>query len=276
MKLQNSINTASSHIKEADALVISTGAGMGVDSGLPDFRGNEGFWNEYPPIKKLGISFSEMANPQWFYSKPKLAWAFYGHRLNLYRSTEPHKGYQILLDIAKRKKGEYFAFTSNVDGHFQKAGYDEKKVVECHGSINHFQCTEPCSDDIWNAKKEIVDIDMTVFEALDPIPKCKNCDKLARPNVLMFGDWHWISSRTQRQTERFKKWLFEMGDKKIVIIEIGAGTAVPTVRYESESILNSNNAHLVRINPRDSHTSPGQTSITLNGLEGIKRITEKL
>lgn len=276
MKLQNSINTAASRIKDADAMVISTGAGMGVDSGLPDFRGNEGFWKEYPPIRNLGMSFSEMANPQWFYNKPKLAWAFYGHRLNLYRSTTPHKGYEILLKIAKKKAGGYFAFTSNVDGHFQKVGYDKKKIVECHGSINHFQCTEPCSDDIWEADKEIIDIDMTVFEAINPLPKCKNCGKLARPNVLMFGDWHWISNRTQRQTDRFRRWLFNNGDKKIVIIEIGAGTAVPTVRYESESILGSNNAHLIRINPRDSHTPANQTSIPLNGLKGIELITEKL
>ena len=46
-----------------DALIITAGAGMGVDSGLPDFRGTEGFWKAYPVIKDLGYSFSEMANP---------------------------------------------------------------------------------------------------------------------------------------------------------------------------------------------------------------------
>ena len=74
-------------LKNADSILITAGAGMGVDSGLPDFRGNEGFWKAYPPIAKLGLTFSEMANPQWFIQKPKLAWGFYGHRLNLYRKT---------------------------------------------------------------------------------------------------------------------------------------------------------------------------------------------
>ncbi len=62
---------------------------MGVDSGLPDFRGAEGFWRAYPVMAKLGLSFEEMANPAWFQTDPHLAWAFYGHRLNLYRRTQP-------------------------------------------------------------------------------------------------------------------------------------------------------------------------------------------
>ena len=87
---------------------------MGVDSGLPDFRGNEGFWKAYPPIKKLGLSFSSMANPEWFAINPPLAWAFYGHRFNLYRKTVPHAGFQFLLDLVQRKNDNYFIFSSNI------------------------------------------------------------------------------------------------------------------------------------------------------------------
>ena len=87
MNIEKNIKLAANALKNADALLITAGAGIGVDSGLPDFRGTSGFWKEYPPIAKLGVSFSEMANPRWFFEKPKLAWAFYGHRLNLYRET---------------------------------------------------------------------------------------------------------------------------------------------------------------------------------------------
>ena len=55
-------------------------------------------------------------------------WGFYGHRLNLYRNTNPHKGFEILLNYAQKYKKDYFVVTSNVDGHFQKAGYPENKV----------------------------------------------------------------------------------------------------------------------------------------------------
>ena len=61
------IRSAAEAIATADALLIGAGAGMGVDSGLPDFRGDEGFWKAYPPLKKLGISFYEMADPIWFH-----------------------------------------------------------------------------------------------------------------------------------------------------------------------------------------------------------------
>ena len=62
----NNIQKAKQIIKDAEAILITAGAGMGVDSGLPDFRGNEGFWKAYPPIKKLGLDFADMANPKWF------------------------------------------------------------------------------------------------------------------------------------------------------------------------------------------------------------------
>src|SRR5687767_1379893 len=121
MSHDNQIKQAVEAVACAEALLITAGAGMGVDSGLPDFRGKEGFWRAYPAIAKLGHSFEEMANPSWFVSNPRLAWAFYGHRLNLYRQTEPHRGFDLLLQTASTRKHGYFVFTSNVDGQFQKA-----------------------------------------------------------------------------------------------------------------------------------------------------------
>ena len=96
--LETTIDRAAEAIARAQALLITAGAGIGVDSGLPDFRGNEGFWRAYPPLKRLGISFYDMANPIWFKRDPELAWGFYGHRLELYRSTEPHEGFRRLRE----------------------------------------------------------------------------------------------------------------------------------------------------------------------------------
>jgi len=70
-------------IVAADALVIAAGAGLGVDSGLPDFRGNEGFWKAYPALAKAQLNFTEVASPRTFHQDPALAWGFYGHRLAL-------------------------------------------------------------------------------------------------------------------------------------------------------------------------------------------------
>ena len=274
-ELDSQIQRAREALQKADALLITAGAGMGVDSGLPDFRGVHGFWRAYPIAKKLGLRFEELANPMWFKENPKLAWAFYGHRLNLYRKTEPHEGFKILLNIGKQKLGGYFVFTSNVDGQFQKAGYDERRIVEIHGSIHYLQCTVPCSRDIWSADKVEVKIDMEKFEALEPLPKCRNCFEIARPNILMFGDWEWISDRTDDQIYLYERWLssVEKNGYRLVIVEIGAGTGVPTVRLQSQRIAERFGATLIRINPREYEVPYGHISIPMGGLEGIKKIT---
>ncbi len=263
--MEQPLNRAVDAVRDAGALLITAGAGIGVDSGLPDFRGNEGFWRAYPPIARLGISFIEMANPEWFKRDPALAWAFYGHRLNLYRRTVPHQGFLQLLQLGREKPGGCFVFTSNVDGQFQRAGFDDDRIEECHGSIHHLQCCTPCSGDIWDADGVEVAVDEEAFQALDPLPLCPQCGGLARPNILMFGDWHWNVSRAQEQGRQLREWLGEVrrDGHAIAIIELGAGTAVPTVRYLSEDVAGSPSATLVRINPRESAV-PGDRHVSLS------------
>src|SRR6478672_3455234 len=87
-------------IADADGLVITAGAGIGIDSGLPDFRGDRGFWNAYPGLGARGMRFVDVANPKAFASMPEVAWGFYGHRLALYRQTVPHAGFGMLLRMA--------------------------------------------------------------------------------------------------------------------------------------------------------------------------------
>jgi NAD-dependent SIR2 family protein deacetylase len=268
------IEKAKEIVQEATAILITAGAGMGVDSGLPDFRGNEGFWKAYPPMKKLNISFSQMANPKWFKENPAFAWGFYGHRLNLYRKTVSHNGFKILLDLVQSKKDGYFIFTSNVDGQFQKALFDESKIVECHGSIHYNQCLAGCSQNVWCNKDETVEIDEDNFLAKEPLPKCPNCGVLARPNILMFGDFGWNFGRSDEQDMRFKEWLKEIrkNSAKLCIIEIGAGEAVATVRMVSEHIAKMYNGKLIRLNPNDYKVRYKHIGLPLGGLEGITKI----
>jgi len=276
--MSDPIHGAAAVVAAADALLISAGAGMGVDSGLPDFRGTHGFWRAYPAIEKLGLSFEEMANPAWFNRDPNLAWAFYGHRLNLYRKTEPHEGFKQLLTLAETKSMGYFVFTSNVDGHFQKAGFSEERIVECHGSIHHFQCTTPCTGQIWEAQHARVEVDHLVFRAREPLPKCANCASLARPNILMFGDWSWIDNRTEEQQARFGTWLdqLERYSAKLAVVELGAGSAIPTVRYTSEQVMRKAGGRLIRINPRECDVPTGHLAIPLGAKEGLQQIVDAI
>jgi len=252
---------------------------MGVDSGLPDFRGTEGFWRAYPPIAKLGKSFVEMANPVWFQRNPKLAWAFYGHRLNLYRQTQPHRGFRQLLQIGEQKPGGYFVFTSNVDGQFQKGGYSTSQIEECHGSIHYFQCVRPCTDNIWDGGHIDVHVDEDLFEAQEPLPQCESCGNMARPNVLMFGDWAWVAARTLSQRMRLATWLGTISSKDhpLAVVEIGAGEAVPTVRNQAEHVVRKYKAKLIRINPRDYQVPDKKhVSLPLGGAEAVDGISQRL
>ncbi|MGB3752053.1 MAG: Sir2 family NAD-dependent protein deacetylase [Arcobacteraceae bacterium] len=270
--MKNNILKAKQHIEKADAILITAGAGMGVDSGLPDFRGNLGFWKAYPPMQELELDFTDMANPHWFESNPSFAWAFYGHRLNLYRETIPHKGFDHLLKLIKEKKENYFIYTSNVDGQFQKAGFDEDKIYEVHGSIHHLQCSKRCSDELWD-NDEYIEVDMEKFDASN-IPLCEKCGEVARPNILMFGDWHWNSKRAAKQEYDYNRWIKRNRHKNLLIIEVGAGTAIPTIRLQGEHLAKYyNNTNLIRINPRDFEIDEKLgVSLALGGIDGIESI----
>lgn len=262
--------------QQADALLITAGAGMGVDSGLPDFRGPEGFWRAYPAYQRLGFNFREMACPDRFEDNPALGWGFYGHRFNLYRETMPHEGFRKLLEFGNRLPGGYFVYTSNVDGHFQAAGFDPSRVLECHGSIRHHQCFTNCTPAIWDAPDEPVPIDHNTMQAQAPFPACRQCGSLARPNILMFGDWGWNPARSDAQEERYLTWLRGLAGKRLVILEFGAGLGVPTVRYQSERVASSvRSAALIRVNPREPQgPNPGdlQISLSLGGLAAIRQL----
>ncbi len=261
-------------VKQAEALMILAGAGMGVDSGLPDFRGNEGFWKAYPPIARLGLSFTDMANPEWFSRKPELAWGFYGHRLNLYRKVKPHAGFSLLLEKGKSLPGGYFVFTSNVDGQFQKAGFEQEHIEEAHGSIHHLQCTTPCCSKIWPAEEFKILVDENTMQAKSELPLCPYCGSLARPNILMFSDWSWLAYRSNEQGDLRNKWLNQTQKQghKLLLIEVGAGSNVPTVRMKSQNIARQFNANFIRINPREFDVPKGQTGLCGNALEILSAI----
>ena len=99
-------------IAQADGLLITAGAGIGVDSGLPDFRGTQGFWGAYPALGRARIAFEQIANPAAFARHPRLVWGCYGHRLKLYRRTVPHPGFAILRRIGTMLPQGAFVFTS--------------------------------------------------------------------------------------------------------------------------------------------------------------------
>lgn len=262
---------AADAINEADALIVTAGAGMGVDSGLPDFRGVEGFWQAYPALAKAGVQFHEIADPAAFRANPHRAWGFYGHRLNLYRQTVPHEGFTILRRIGESMPKGMFVFTSNVDGQFQKAGFSSRQVHECHGSIHHLQCQDGCMADIWPADDFHPQVDEVNCLLTSDFPRCPHCGEIARPNILMFGDGGWLDYRSELQEADLKVWLGKIA--RPVIIEIGAGQSIPTARRFGEN----QNGFLIRINPMEPERNGDMfMSLRMGGLEALRGILAAL
>lgn len=155
----------------------------------------------------------------------------------------PHAGSTVLRSWASRLPAR--VFTSNVDGQFQRAGFPD--VAEVHGAIAHLQCSVPCGRQIWPADSPPV-VDESTMRACPPLPTCPRCGAVARPNILMFGDGAWVPDRTSAQLESLSGWLAEHG-AGLVVVELGAGLAVPTVRHQAQRC--SRDGALIRINLRE-------------------------
>lgn len=262
---------AAEAVADADGLLIAAGAGMGVDSGLPDFRGTTGFWRAYPALGRAGIRFEQIANPGAFRTDPRLAWGFYGHRLKLYRRTLPHAGFAILRSIAAQLAHGAVVFTSNVNGQFQRAGFAEARIAECHGSIHWLQCAVPCSPHIWPADGFEPEVDQAACRLQSALPNCPHCGGLARPNILMFGDGQWLARRSDEQEQRLDNWVSQVS--RLVTIELGAGSAIPTVRYFAEQA----GAPLFRFNPTDSAVAAGRgEGFAIGALDGLRGLAVAL
>jgi hypothetical protein len=92
----------------------------------------------------------------------------------------------------------------------------------------------------------------------------------------MFGDWGWLPGRTEAQERRFGAWASNLDGARLVVVEVGAGTAVPTVRMTSEQLARRPGATLIRINVRESQVPDSHIGLPLGGLEAIREIDQRL
>ncbi len=170
-----------------------------------------------------------------------------------------------------------FVFTSNVDCQFQIAGFDPEQIVQVHGAFDGMQCVDDCGIGIFPGEAFEVEIEPNTMRAVPPLPACPNCGALARPNILMFGDYYWDSSATDAQQRRMSSWIGSLGEARLVIVECGAGEAIPTVRNISQNIARvRGETLLIRINPRESEVPSGHVSIAQTALDALRAIDEAI
>jgi NAD-dependent SIR2 family protein deacetylase len=160
--------------------------------------------------------------------------------------------------------------------------------VEAHGSIHWLQPLR-ATGELFRADDVTVSVDTETMRALPPLPHHPKRDELLRPNILMFGDGGWDSQRAEEQEHRFDRWLEELRGDRLVVVECGAGSAVPTVRWQSEQLVAMLGGALVRINTREPHVParPGRQigaaaaggdgiGISLGALEALRAIAARL
>ena len=104
------------------------------------------------------------------------------------------------------------------------------------------------------------------------LPACRHCGGMARPNILMFGDWSWLGDRSAGQEACLSDWKAELAGRRLVVVECGAGQAVPTVRWQCEQVAARYEAPLVRINPREPQGPTGTISIAAGAQETLGAI----
>ena len=152
-------------IIDLDEFVFLTGAGISQESGIPTFRGTEGLWRKYDPMKLASIA--------GFYENPKLVWEFYKDRQELICHCNPNRGHISISNFEKIKNTS--VLTQNIDGLHKKAG--SKNIVELHGNILRMECTE-CEFQETIEKK--------IGQLLPPV--CKICKNILRPSIILFGE----------------------------------------------------------------------------------------
>ncbi|MCB9638220.1 MAG: hypothetical protein H6727_04835 [Myxococcales bacterium] len=183
-----SIEQAADALLGAKRVLVSTGAGMSADSGIPTYRDKEGRWRDFQPFTRLGLRPADFSNPPGYRERPQYAWAFAEYMRRQMGKAPLHKGYPVitrwLLDVIP----DAFLLTTNVDDLHRRAGVPDSLMWERYGNIWELQCLSRCTGHWWPEKRvELCDLDLETMEAHN-FPRCPFCGDLARPRMQMEHD----------------------------------------------------------------------------------------
>jgi NAD-dependent deacetylase len=238
-------------------LLVLTGAGVSAESGIPTFRGRDGYWRNLDPAK--------LATPEAFASDPKLVWEWYRERQLRIRNAEPNAAHEAITKLAKHAD-EFLLVTQNVDDLHARAGTPAERMVRIHGDIFVTRCSrcefsykgrggspeQPGAHAIQPENRRLRSIASTLENDVH-LPQCPKCDELMRPGVVWFGEqlpWN--------ELQRVESYL-EHGPCDVVIV---AGTTA-TFGYIVEWALRAKRGggELIEVNPEETPLSRFATQL---------------
>lgn len=153
-------------LSRASHLVVFTGAGVSRESGVPTFRGEDGYWQRYKP--------EELASWAAFERNPELVWRWYDYRRQLLTDVEPNAAHDAIAGLG-RGFDDFLLVTQNVDGLHSRAGSTDP--VELHGNIWRVRCTRE------HTVSEFMEVPLKSCP-----PTCRECGALLRPDVVWYGE----------------------------------------------------------------------------------------
>lgn len=159
-------------VREASRILFITGAGLSADSGLPTYRGVGGLYEQADTEE--GLAIETVLSGGMMHERPQVCWKYIHQVEAACRGASPNRGHEVIAQIGQRRPG-VVVLTQNVDGLHRVAGSDS--VIEIHGNIHEIHCTR-CA---WTQR-------VPDYAALPPLPRCPECEAVARPRVVLFDE----------------------------------------------------------------------------------------
>jgi NAD-dependent deacetylase len=173
-------------VESTGGITVLTGAGISAESGIPTFRGPEGYWTVGSRIYQP----QDMATLKMFQQNPREVWQWYLYRMGVCRQANPNSGHMALIALESLFPDRFTLVTQNVDNLHLRAGHRQHNTFQIHGNIFFFRCSKSCSSKIDPIPKEIHPkgkndrVTRTEWQLLH----CPDCGGLMRPHVLWFDE----------------------------------------------------------------------------------------
>lgn len=172
--------------ENASHITFLAGAGISAQSGIPTFRGPEGYWR----IGSTNYQPHEIATFAMFQKMPKEVWKWYLFRRGVCRKAAPNSGHLALAKMEKILESRFHLVTQNVDGLHLRAGNSLRKTFQIHGNINYMRCSADCTNQVFPIPDEIPAIsrEESLPASAWQLLTCPQCGEMTRPHVLWWDE----------------------------------------------------------------------------------------
>ena len=264
-------------INEADYILIGAGSGLSTAAGL-EYSGESFEKNFKEFIEKY--NFPDLYSASFYdFNTQEEKWAFFAKMISLNRfNKESLKLYQELCSLVKEK--DYFVITTNVDGQFEKSGFERERVFATQGDYAYLQCENECHNKLYYNYDLVNEWIKNTKDCKIPsnlVPKCPVCggnmEMNLRKDANFVQDENWY-----KQDKRYGEFLDKSQDRNLLLLEIGVGFNTPgIIRFPFEQMVYNNiNTNLVRINKDYAFTNKEIENKTILFDEDVNTIIEDL